>query len=30
VIVSLKRESPELRDYRIVDGLVTEVPLTIV
>ena len=29
VIVSLKRESPEIRSYRIVDGDVTEVPITV-
>jgi proteasome lid subunit RPN8/RPN11 len=30
LIVSLKRESPELRGFRIVDGRVTEVPLIVV
>ena len=30
VIVSLKRESPEIRSYRIVDGVVTEQPITVV
>jgi proteasome lid subunit RPN8/RPN11 len=30
VIVSLKRESPEVRSYRIVDGGVTEVPISVV
>ena len=30
VIVSLKRESPEVRSYRIVDGVVTEVPISVV
>jgi [CysO sulfur-carrier protein]-S-L-cysteine hydrolase len=30
VIVSLKRESPELRSYRIVDGVVIEQPITVV
>ena len=30
VIVGLKRESPEIRSYRIVDGLVTEEPLVVV
>ena len=30
VIVSLKRESPEVRNYRIVDGAVTEHPITVV
>lgn len=29
VIVSLKRESPEIRSYRIVDGTVTEEPLRV-
>jgi proteasome lid subunit RPN8/RPN11 len=29
VIVSLKRESPEVRSYRIVDGGVTEVPISV-
>jgi proteasome lid subunit RPN8/RPN11 len=29
VIVGLKRESPELRSYRIVDGVVSEEPLTV-
>lgn len=29
VIVSLKRESPELRSYRIVDGSVTEESVTV-
>ena len=29
VIVSLKREAPEFRDYRIVGGDVTEVPITV-
>lgn len=29
VIVGLKRESPELRSYRIVDGAVTEEPITV-
>jgi [CysO sulfur-carrier protein]-S-L-cysteine hydrolase len=29
VIVSLKRESPEARSYRIVDGQITEEPITI-
>jgi [CysO sulfur-carrier protein]-S-L-cysteine hydrolase len=27
VIVSLKRDAPELRDYRIVDGTITEEPV---
>ena len=30
VIVSLKRDAPELRSYRIVDGEVTEEPVTLV
>ena len=30
VIVSLKRETPELRSYRIVDGEITEEPVVIV
>ncbi|MEJ7719791.1 MAG: M67 family metallopeptidase [Ilumatobacteraceae bacterium] len=30
VIVGLKREAPEFRDYRIVDGDVTELPITVV
>jgi len=30
VIVSLKRDAPELRDYRIVDGAITEVPIALV
>ena len=30
LIVSLKRESPEVRGFRIVDGVVTEEPLTVV
>lgn len=30
VIVSLKRESPEVRSYRIVDGEIFDEPLTIV
>jgi proteasome lid subunit RPN8/RPN11 len=30
VIVSLKRESPEVRSYRIVDGAVSEQPITVV
>ena len=30
VIVGLKRESPEIRSYRIVDGAVTEEPITVV
>ena len=30
VIVSLKRESPEVRSYRIVDGSVTSEPLVVV
>jgi len=30
VIVGLKREAPEIRDYRIVDGDVTELPITVV
>lgn len=30
VIVSVKREAPEVRSYRIVDGEVTEEPITIV
>ena len=30
VIVSLKRDSPELRSYRIVDGAVTEEPVELV
>jgi [CysO sulfur-carrier protein]-S-L-cysteine hydrolase len=29
VIVGLKRESPEIRSFRIVDGVVTEEPLVI-
>mgnify|MGYP000858361298 CR=1 FL=1 len=29
LIVSLKREAPELRSYRIVDGAITEEPLAI-
>jgi [CysO sulfur-carrier protein]-S-L-cysteine hydrolase len=29
VIISLKREAPETRSYRIVDGHVTEEPITI-
>lgn len=29
VIVSLKRESPEVRSYRIAEGLVTEEPVTV-
>ena len=29
VIVGLKRDAPELRDYRIVDGDVTEVPIVV-
>jgi proteasome lid subunit RPN8/RPN11 len=29
VIVSLKRESPDVRSYRIVDGVVTEVPISV-
>ncbi len=29
VIVSLKRESPEIRSFRIVDGAVTEEPISI-
>lgn len=30
VIVGLKREAPEVRSYRIVDGVVTEEPIAIV
>ena len=30
VIVGLKRESPEVRSYRIVDGRVTEEPIAVV
>ena len=30
VIVGLKREAPEIRDYRIVAGDVTELPITVV
>jgi proteasome lid subunit RPN8/RPN11 len=30
VIISLKRDAPETRSYRIVDGQVTEEPVTIV
>ena len=30
VIISLKRDAPEARSYRIVDGQVTEEPITIV
>lgn len=30
LIVSLKRESPEIRSYRIVDGSVTEVAISVV
>ncbi len=30
VIVSLKRDSPEVRSYRIVDGAITEEPIAIV
>ena len=30
MIVGLKRESPEIRSYRIVDGVVTEEPLVVV
>jgi len=30
VIVGLKRESPEVRSYLIVDGVVTEVPISVV
>ena len=30
VIVSLKRESPEVRSYRIADGSVSEHPITVV
>ncbi len=30
LIVSLKRDAPELRGYRIVDGTITEVPLIVV
>jgi proteasome lid subunit RPN8/RPN11 len=30
MIVSLKRDAPELRSYRIVDGEVTEVPVELV
>ena len=30
VIVGLKRESPEVRSYRIADGIVTEEPLTLI
>ncbi|MFP5486769.1 MAG: Mov34/MPN/PAD-1 family protein [Acidimicrobiia bacterium] len=30
VIVSLKRDAPELRSYRIVDGVVTEEPVELV
>ena len=29
VIVSLKREAPEARDYRIVDGTISSVPIAI-
>ena len=29
VIVSLKREAPELRSYRIVDGAIAEEPVTV-
>ena len=29
VIVSLKREAPETRSYRIVDGVITEVPVAV-
>ncbi|HSL74945.1 MAG TPA: M67 family metallopeptidase [Ilumatobacteraceae bacterium] len=30
VIISLKREAPEIRSYRIVDGTITEEPVAIV
>jgi [CysO sulfur-carrier protein]-S-L-cysteine hydrolase len=30
VIVSLKREAPEVRSYRIVDGEITEEPVAVV
>lgn len=30
VIVSLKRDAPELRSYRIVDGQITSEPLTVI
>jgi len=30
VIVSLKREAPEARSYRIVDGQITEEPISII
>jgi [CysO sulfur-carrier protein]-S-L-cysteine hydrolase len=30
VIVGLKRESPELRSFRIIDGVVTEEPIVVV
>ena len=30
VIVSLKREAPEVRSYRIVDGMITEEPIVVV
>jgi proteasome lid subunit RPN8/RPN11 len=30
VIISLKRDAPEARSYRIVDGTITEEPITIV
>ncbi len=30
VIISLKREAPEARSYRIVDGTITEEPIAIV
>jgi len=30
VIISLKREAPEVRSYRIIDGLITEEPIAIV
>lgn len=30
VIVSLKREAPEVRSYRIVDGTITEEPIVVV
>jgi [CysO sulfur-carrier protein]-S-L-cysteine hydrolase len=30
VIISLKREAPELRSYRIVDGEITSEPVTII
>jgi [CysO sulfur-carrier protein]-S-L-cysteine hydrolase len=29
VIISLKREEPEVRSYRIADGVITEEPLTV-